>query len=189
MKRIAYYLLASLLCFGTIACDDSNNDNGGNNGGNNNGGNNNGGGNNNSGSYDVSAKNACEYLVPLSGTSFFEFNFDPEEATAEQTKKAVELCVQEMNGLPSCKDEFIKESSCGYAIQTGKLSVKEMQDAMDKCDENDEECMDAAFALYPCNDSDAAADKCWNDLNDNDPDAADALDDYIQNYRSKYENL
>ena len=183
MKRIAYYLLASLLCLGTVACDDS-----GNGGGDNNGGNNNGGGNN-SGSYEVSAKNACEYLVPLSGTSFFEFNFDPDEATPEQTKKAVELCVEEMNGLPSCKNEYIKESSCGYAIQTGKLSVKEMQDAMDRCDEDDDDCMEEALALYPCNDEDAAADKCWNDLIDNDEDAADALEDYIQEYRPKYENL
>ena len=187
MKKVAFYLLASLACFGLAACGDSNDDNGG--GGNGNGGNGNGGDNNASHTYDSSAKNACEYLVPLSGTSFFEFNFDPENATAEQTKKAVDLCVEEMNGLPYCKDEYIKISACQYAIKIGKISVKACMDALNACGEDDEACINEAYASCPCAEEEMAAGKCWNDLNDNDEAAADALEDYIQEYRPKYENL
>ena len=132
--------------------------------------------------YDVSAENACNYLVANGGTNTIEMDFDPETASEEAITKAKTLCAEELNGLPNCKDAFIAEYSCEYAVNLKKLSDAAYLEAIGKCDE-DKNCFDEAMKLYPCYDVIAAEDKCVHDLSDDDQ---DALSNYTEDYRLKY---
>ena len=164
MKRFGLALLISSMSLLAFACDSDSDT-----------------------SYADSSRAACKYLVPHAGGNTFEFEFNPDEATSEQTEKAMELCVKELDNLPFCKTEFIRESACNYAIDNGTLSLDEFKAAVAKC--KDDACEMKALELYPCNDEEALADKCWNDLWDNRESDAEVLDDYIENYREKYADL
>jgi hypothetical protein len=174
MKRFALILLSSLMCLSMASCSsDDDKDSG----------------TSSSNDYENSAKAACDYLVPRAGLSDFDFKFEPDKANEQQIKKAKDVCVEELNGLPSCKDKYIKSFSCLNAIESGKLSTKAYDDAIKNCTEGDKDCLDKAYQNHPCNESEGEREKCKNDLNDNNKDAANALDKYIEDYRSKYKDL
>lgn len=166
MKRLAFWMLASLLCFGTVACDDSNDDGekGQNNGGNGSNGGNGGNGGGGGAAYDVSAESACKYILDTSNAVIEHLAFNPDEASDAQYKVALELCVEEMNGLPSCKDEFIKAYSCEYALQTGKVTSTippEWSDCGVEMDKKFEACvLDLLAELCSCNLDDDAFYEC-----------------------------
>ena len=164
MKRFSLALLISSMCLFAFGCDsDSGTD------------------------YDDSSKAACEYLIEKGGEGIIEIDFDASEASADQIKKAKELCVKELDNLPYCNTELIRVNACEYAVEKGELSTKEMEDALKAC--NDEKCEKEALKLYPCNNEDRYASECWNELIDNDEVAANKLDEYIENYRKQYEEL
>ena len=162
MKRIALCLIAAFACFG---CDDSDSKD----------------------DYDVTAEYACTYIVWKGGDDgFIEIDFDSENATDKEIKAAQKTCVEELNGLPSCKDEVIASASCLAAMKDGKLSDKAYLEAVAKCEENDKACVDKAYDLFPCGSINDASDKCWNDLADKEDAAYHALDDYVDEYYHKY---
>ena len=164
MKRFGLALLVSSICLFAFGCDSD-------------------------GVRDYDSKEyACEYLVAHGGDGIIELDFDASEASADQFKKAKELCIKEVNGLPYCNYELIKVNACEYAVEIGEVSTKEMDNAIKAC-KGDEQCGLEALKLYPCYQEEASAEKCWNELNDNNEAAANTLMECLENYRKQYSEL
>ncbi len=149
---------------------------------------------------------ACSYAVSLSGTNQIEMDFNADEASKSQIKAANKLCIEEMNGLPFCKDELIQDHACNYDLDEGHLDAQDdaYQAAIDECcnktadkcekETSHDKCMNENASKMPCDKEISARQSCMSKLQekvdaDGQPVDFNKLNEYLDSYRPKYKNL
>ena len=190
-KHLPFILATSVLTFGMMACDDDDTNNRSCDGrvtardvpdNNNNG--NKGDGNYDPG-YEVSVESACDYLVHEGGDLYkIKMDFNYSSASEDSRAAAKKLCIEEINGLPYCKDEFIKECSCLDAqfIDHYQFPNPFFHEVC-KTDRSSEACMKALEESTCAAKSQKACVEGLTEAQEK------ALDDYSLDYYSKYSTL
>ena len=109
---------------------------------------------------------ACQWFVLHTGPDDIKMDFDLSKGTGEEIQqKARTLCVEEVNGLPFCKDQIIAFAQCEYDMGLHP---------------------DRRYDVYPCEQDSEDRANCLNGLSEADKTQYDA---YIDDYAKKYGEL